>query len=183
MSGYAPRRERAAGFVRRGRAPYPHPLGFGLLAVFGDTLANGPSVRSKPAYSLRHWSYSAGSTPANRIASAMELAVRRERFDHSKPLHDLARTEFPPGHFPRSADSRQLSAARSYALTPLRNLAGGLSFLNEELSRRSSARIRPPTRPASRPRRTSPSAPRPRSAGRRGRRRRPSRRSGARASR
>ena len=44
-----------------------------FFMTFGGGLANGPSVRSKPAYSFRHFSYSAGSTPATRSASAMGL--------------------------------------------------------------------------------------------------------------
>ena len=36
-----------------------------FFILYGGALAKGPSVRSKPAYSLRHFSYSAGSTPAN----------------------------------------------------------------------------------------------------------------------
>jgi hypothetical protein len=44
-----------------------------FFMTFGGGLANGPSVRSKPAYSFRHFSYSAGSTQATRSASAMGL--------------------------------------------------------------------------------------------------------------
>ena len=32
--------------------------------------------------------------------------VRRERIDHSKPLQNIARTEFPSGHFARPARQR-----------------------------------------------------------------------------
>ena len=44
-----------------------------FFMTFGAGLANEPSVRSKPAYSFRHFSYSAGSTPLPRSASAMGL--------------------------------------------------------------------------------------------------------------
>ena len=44
-----------------------------FFMTFGGGLASGPSVRSKPAYSFRHFSYSAGSTQATRSASAMGL--------------------------------------------------------------------------------------------------------------
>jgi hypothetical protein len=66
--------------------------------------------------------------------------IRREIFNHLKPLDDLLRTEFPPCHCApfrkrriRAVSERPRLAvmSTSCALTSIRNLAGALSFRNK----------------------------------------------------
>ena len=46
--------------------------------------------------------------PSNPKRVGYGPTVRRERIDHSKPLQNIARTEFPSGHFARLARQRRV---------------------------------------------------------------------------
>ena len=83
---------------------------------FRGATASGPRVRRMPAYWLRHWSYSASTHPGEQERVHDGLTLGRQRLDHPKPVHDLARTEFPPDHLRRSADS---GPRRTYARSRL----------------------------------------------------------------
>jgi hypothetical protein len=54
--------------------------------------------------------------PSNPKRVGNGPTVRRERIDHSKPLQNIARTEFPSGHLARPRDSGERSASPPGAL-------------------------------------------------------------------
>ena len=106
-------------FAREQSAPAPCPTYLTVLTgwreparrdffmVYGGALAKGPSVRSKPAYSLSPFFVVGRKHPGRPKRVGDGLTVRRERIDQLKPLQDLGRTEFLLCHFaPADSDWR-----------------------------------------------------------------------------
>ena len=110
-----------------------------LFAGFGAVDNRGPSVRLRPLYSTRQRSYSASPIPTERKASAtgkpsavsvsiicslwtISLGLNFDRIIIATPERRST---------PQASDRPPRSRAGQCALSGIRKLAGGLSFLNE----------------------------------------------------